>query len=523
MRVEHIFFLFLVSGFAVSTIAFGGYVEGFVYEDRHQTGQRDYGDPGIANVMVSNQYDVVLTDENGYYRLPMGDEGIVFFSKPADYRYVLDDEFLPQFYYVHRPEGSPQLEYPGISPTGSLPDSVDFGLIRTERRNEFRAIVFGDPQPRNDRELDYFRKAIISEMAGLGTDMVIVLGDLMFDDLSLFPRYNRIMSALRQPVINILGNHDINFDAKDNRYSRETFISLYGPSYYSFSEGGAHFIVLDNIDYKGRDGDGIPRYVGNLLADQLKWIERNLKHVGEDKLIVLLGHIPLFEPARDSNPALRTDDRTELMAMLENYDNVLFLGAHVHTMSHSFLGEDFGRFNSKPLHQILAATASGSWWLGPKDVYGIPAAVQRDGTPNGYHVFSFSGNSYTERFKAAGRSPEYQMRFEKPGGVIATGDTKGTEVRVNVFNGSERSVVRMRVAEGEWIDMKRMDLSTSTFFERLRDNEIMPERMRPVPTPHVWRAELPVELPRGGHRLEAWTRDAYGQEFSAYKVIEVVD
>jgi hypothetical protein len=48
-------------------------------------------------------------------------------------------------------------------------------------------------------------------------------GDIMFDDLALYPRYNRIVSQIGLPWYNIGGNHDLNFEAPSARYSRETF------------------------------------------------------------------------------------------------------------------------------------------------------------------------------------------------------------------------------------------------------------------------------------------------------------
>ena len=39
----------------------------------------------------------------------------------------------------------------------------------------------------------------------------------MFDDLSLYPRLNRIIGQIGVPWYNIGGNHDLNFEAPDAR------------------------------------------------------------------------------------------------------------------------------------------------------------------------------------------------------------------------------------------------------------------------------------------------------------------
>jgi len=331
--------------------------------------------------------------------------------------------------------------------------------------------------------------------------------------------------VLETPVFNIIGNHDINFDADGNRYARETFKRHYGPPYYSFDVGDVHFIAIDNVDYFGYDDNGNPQYGGNISPEQLEWIANNLQHVSNDKLIVLLAHIPLYAPGRDDTASLITNNRCDLIALLEDFDRVLFLGGHVHANFHSFLGEEFGRENQNPIHQILTAAASGSWWKGPYNKNGIPVTTQRDGTPNGYHIFQFSGNNYSERFKAAGLDAGYQMRIESPQSEISVSALQDEEIRVNVFNGSENSEVKYRINNNEWVAMERLDLAISSFFKEMREehDDHFLGWIQPIETTHIWRAGFPGDLNAGIHKLEVWTRDMYGQEFTQTKVLEATD
>ena len=57
-------------------------------------------------------------------------------------------------------------------------------------------------------------------------------GDIMFDDLSLYPRYNRLIGQIDVPWWHIGGNHDLNFEAPDAARSRETYKRTYGAPYY---------------------------------------------------------------------------------------------------------------------------------------------------------------------------------------------------------------------------------------------------------------------------------------------------
>src|SRR5690606_28004075 len=96
--------------------------QGVVFHDQNGNGQADSGEPGVANVAVSNGRDVVRTGDDGRYTLPVEQNAIVFVVKPAGWQVPISKpEYLPRFYYVHRPEGSPELKYGGVEPTGALP------------------------------------------------------------------------------------------------------------------------------------------------------------------------------------------------------------------------------------------------------------------------------------------------------------------------------------------------------------------------------------------------------------------
>ena len=88
---------------------------------------------------------MVITDDNGRYHLPIDDDDALFVIKPRGYRTPFIDRWLPQFYYLHKPEGSPTLDFAGVEATGPLPDSIDFPLYPQREPDQFKAIFFGDP------------------------------------------------------------------------------------------------------------------------------------------------------------------------------------------------------------------------------------------------------------------------------------------------------------------------------------------------------------------------------------------
>src|SRR5690606_34870642 len=104
--------------------------------------------------------------DDGRYELAVQGDRNVFVLKPRSWRTPLSEDNLPQFYYIHKPHGSPPLQYPGVAPTGPLPESVDFPLYPQPEPNQFKAILFGDPQPRNLKEVEFVAHDVVEELIG---------------------------------------------------------------------------------------------------------------------------------------------------------------------------------------------------------------------------------------------------------------------------------------------------------------------------------------------------------------------
>lgn len=509
-RITGVLLLFVISIMAQE------YAKGTVYSDLNGNGKKERREKGIPDVAVTNGKSVVLTDAKGMYKIPVGADNIISVIKPSGYQVPIDGNNLPQFYYRYKPEGSPASEFPGVPPTGKLPAKIDFGLIPGKEGDKFTALIFGDPQPYTMEELGYFDRAIVDDVKKTDdTYFGLSLGDLVGNDLDLFDPYIQAVKKIGIPWYNVMGNHDMNFDAGSDELTDETFEAHFGPADYAFNQGKVHFIVLDDILYPDpRDGDG---YFGGFRPDQLEFVENDLKHVPKDHLIVLAFHIPLAEFERD---LFRDGDRQGLFDLLKDFPNTLSLSAHTHTQRQDFFGKGDGWKRETPHHEYNVGTTSGDWYSGKLDKQGIPISVMRDGTPKGYAFIHFNGNRYEIEYRAAGKPEEYQIGVFAPK-VVAKGRGTKAGIYANFFMGSERDTVMYRIDKGKWKRMVYVEDYDPSYIELVNEwdtaDKLMSGRRssNPIDSKHLWRGNIPTKLDVGEHHIEIRATDRYGKEHGA--------
>ncbi|RVT84066.1 phosphohydrolase [Rhodobacteraceae bacterium CCMM004] len=589
---------------------------GTVFLDTNRNSVLDAGEAGLPGVQVSNGREVVLTDAEGRYDLPAYDDMNLFITKPAGHITPVDEDMVPQFAYIHKVAGSPPLRYGGIAPTGPLPAQVNFPLIEDDADDTFSCLIFGDTQPYSNREIGYVRDTAGQMLANADlsdTECLIFAGDVMGDDLSLYPRFKEIIAVGGTPQYFVGGNHDVDFDAEDDRHSFDTFRREWGPEYYSFQVGNVHFVGLDNVRYPCNGVDPHPfcatdrshTYNGVISERQMEWLANDLANVPMDKLIVLTAHIP-FQTYTDNTAAKhQTDNLDELAALLEGRP-VLTLAGHTHTTENILEGESIEGWEentglaASPFDQIVVGAVSGSWWAGDLDDRGVPHARQRLGSPRGYYELAFDGSDYVDTFSSFGgdaveqlhasfSTPRFRDWAEKliayvdlygaPSDVIppvSRGDLgdmymvttedldAGTWVAVNVWNGSIASSAEVRIGDGDWMAAERtqpmqgeaknrgVEFADPLALAQQSTNGIMAVRsarggdetagfqtwrgtewtgvagpfqrwMMTESSHHLWRVDLPSELPLGVHMLHVRTTDRYDRVFKRSYAFEVVE
>ena len=491
----------------------------------------------LSGVLVSNGREVTRTDDQGRYRLPMPGDGAVFVIKPPGYALPRDADNVPRHSYIHQPGGTPAelgLRYRGLAPTGPLPASIDFTLTRVDEPADFDVLLFTDPQPESRFELDHVRDTAIARALQIPAAFGLTTGDVLFDDLSLYGRSNRIVGQIGLPWYSLPGNHDLNMQAPDARYSRETWKRVFGSPTYAFRHGRAWFVMLDNVEWLGPPVPvGANSYRGRVGERGLTFLRNLLAEIPRDDLIVLAMHIPLFTDTTPDDPHGITTDRVALLDLLAGR-RVLSLAGHTHTTEHHYPAEGHH-------HHVLTAV-SGSWWSGPDTRTGIPSADSRDGTPNGFHVLSIRGTDYTTRYVPAQGQPDGTMRIlfesELRAGALEmvrstrpmqglrppiTEDALGDTIMVvNVFDGGPRTRVAFRIgdrAPQTLVRTRRLDPFVTELFQRYPETK--KSWVQATPSSHIWTARLPDDLAPGVHRVTIEGTDEYGRPIRGCTVLEV--
>jgi len=546
--------LFILSLFGISGISYSNeysqntqnnVVFGVVFEDTNNNQVYDKNDRGICGVSVSNGQDVTRTDKNGFYSIPvntMQDDQIIFISKPDGYDLPLNEYNIPQFYHICRPSEISRLEVHKISDYSNYDYSyerIDHPLYPTYKKESFKVLVLGDLQPKDDKEIGYIKESvseILSSEEYEDFTFAISLGDNVYDDLSLYPHLLDTMSRLDLPIYYVHGNHDIDYDARNDEDSLDTYKRYCGPSYYSFNYGKVHFVVLDSVYY-----DGKRLYHGKLGDKQLEWLKNDLSFVPGGNLIVLNMHLPIVSWTDKDKPREMIKDRDKLFKLL-NGRKVLALAGHTHTLEKFATGEEYdGWGDPLPFPQIIVGAVCGSWWSGPKDEFGIPLSYQSDGVPRGYMIFEFDGNRYNEKYTTFGRNLDINVSFTSgdvfedfygryktlPKGVILKKDLQNVYVLANVFNGDKDSKVKIQIDERESMIMMRnlniVDPSAYTTFDyniKSCNTAFLTTAFVTLPIPqksssvHIWTSPLPDDLGTGLHKVTVYLTNGDDEHIS---------
>jgi len=137
-----------------------------------------------------------------------------------------------------------------------------------------------------------------------------------------FGQARELLQELRvERVHTVPGEHDTLDDGVAG-YLRVFDHDAAGRAYFSFDQGGVHFVGLNNVlNFK-------PGTLAALGDDQLAWLKRDLAGKSSSTPIVVLAHIPMWtvwEPW-----GWGTADSAEALALLRPFGSVTVLNGHIH-------------------------------------------------------------------------------------------------------------------------------------------------------------------------------------------------
>ncbi|MFK7845430.1 MAG: calcineurin-like phosphoesterase C-terminal domain-containing protein [Rhodothermales bacterium] len=354
---------------------------------------------GIVRSEGQGLIDVGISDGRSIQRT--GTDGT--FEIISDSRQEFVHLTVPGGFQIEKNETGTANFYSRITPDANGEVTVEFDLKPVENRSDEHAfIVFADTQTQNAFEMGLLHQQTVPDavktVSRLGDKQIfgVGCGDIMFDDLSLYPEYERAVREIGVPFFQVVGNHDLNLDAHTDEASTVTFCERFGPRYYSFDRGFVHYIVLDDVMFHSQG------YIGYLDDLQLQWLENDLSFIEPGRPVIVFAHIPGLSTKTmrhgDVNPSITQSitNRERLYKLLEPYQAHLISG-HTHENEHVFEGG---------IHEHVHGTVCGAWWSGP---------ICSDGTPNGYGVYEINGEKVTWRYKSTGYDQDYQMRVYPAG------------------------------------------------------------------------------------------------------------
>lgn len=537
-------------------------LRGVVFDDRDRDSVQDKGERGIPGVTVSNGRDVVTTDAKGAYEIEAFDNMTVFVTQPRGFQVPVDEDNVAQFFYNHLPEGSPELAYGGIDPTGPLPEAVNFPMAKSTatQSQEQHCLIGADVQTYTPEEAEYARNGVFSDLAertdyeGCGA---LFIGDVVGDDLDMFDHTRDLTGMLNGPARFLPGNHDLDFDALDGEHEFDTFRSQFGPEYYSYDAGKAHVIAMSNIVYPTQIPAAKGDYTYGLGEQQLEWLRQDVANAPQNATIVLAGHSPLLEFFYSDSHTHQ--DLREIYDILEGRE-VVSLGGHTHMSENLRAGDLMDGWRDElgedglPFTHLTVPAVSGHWYSGRELEDGYVTSVQRDGTPPGTVTLDFHGNSVKERFVMQGddgstqmalglNSPSYRAWYEENADnhgsapalenasaipVADLGDTwlttnfwmgsTGSTVEVSIDGAGATEAVRTQQLNGETVNVGVEYSDPVAIQEQFTGGGGLADRSM-----HLWRLDLPTDLAVGPHTAEVTATDVYGREFVQTLEFEVTE
>ena len=213
--------------------------------------------------------------------------------------------------------------------SGGVPRSL--GLVDAANAAEPAGLTFlqisdshiGFDKPANPNALGTLEEAINKVNAiQKKPSFMIHTGDIThLSKAAEFDNAEKIISQAKLDVHYVPGEHD--FLDEDRKFYKDRYgKGTKGPGYYSFDANGVHFIGLVNVFDLKAGG------MGSLGAEQLEWLEDDVKGKSKSTPIVVLAHVPLWTVYPEWGWG--TEDSAKALEYLKGFGSVTVLNGHIH-------------------------------------------------------------------------------------------------------------------------------------------------------------------------------------------------
>jgi hypothetical protein len=140
-----------------------------------------------------------------------------------------------------------------------------------------------------------------------------------------FATAEAIMASSGLDTHTVPGEHDVLEDggaAFVARFQKGAKQGTPGGGYYSFDQGGVHFVGLNNVVELKSGG------MGSLGAAQLAWLAADLNARPASQPVVVFAHVPLWTVYAPWGWG--TEDAAQALALLARFGSVTVLNGHIH-------------------------------------------------------------------------------------------------------------------------------------------------------------------------------------------------
>jgi len=216
--------------------------------------------------------------------------------------------------------------------SGGVPHSV--GLIGDANAAQTSGFTFlqmsdshvGFDKAANPDALGTLREAVgIVKAMPVKPSFIIHTGDIThLSKPAEFDNADQVFSETGVKIHYVPGEHDIIDEDQGKAYLDRYGKGTQGAGWYSFDDHGVHFIGLVNVVDLKSGG------LGNLGAEQLAWLQADLRDRSSETPIVVFAHIPLQTVYREWGWG--TEDGMRVLEMLKRFGSVTVLNGHIHQL-----------------------------------------------------------------------------------------------------------------------------------------------------------------------------------------------